>query len=437
MLENQWLFAFLPVRQMGFKFLIHADFDTQANRQDIVTSSPRNAGLADGVAKAFVKAVLQLCDHATLRFQWMRYLPQEDAYPWDDFWKTVIQKIKEQIMATPVLVPENTGPLRLIRDSRSLPGMPVYTDATGHPLFADIYPERYLSTQYSAPDLFRLGDFGLAVLAMDEIIARARSDLGLGSSRIRDYRDDDWQTRVAKVLRFPFQQGWHLRCEEVKALQLLPLRTGQWTATTLGPVYFDKLEGTDISIPLGLPFRVIDPASTANASRKHLFSAVGVQNILVSDVQAAVLHKCRNGSLTLPESIEYLRFLFLTQLPRTRENGLLPIFNHHGQLRSGSEALVYLPEDDDPYGAVQLFRPTEPGSAPGCGAPGFEASFLNDAYLKDPPTMSSPADGDVSWKEWLVISCNLYMSVSIYMTFTKRSLLGPVDILQDTDRTDS
>jgi hypothetical protein len=35
-LENQWLCAFLPVRQMGFKFLIHAGFDTQANRQGIV-----------------------------------------------------------------------------------------------------------------------------------------------------------------------------------------------------------------------------------------------------------------------------------------------------------------------------------------------------------------------------------------------------------------
>ena len=67
-LENQWLFAFLPVRQIGFKFLIHADFDTQANRQDIVTSSPRNEGLAVGIADAFVKAVLQLCDHPTLRF---------------------------------------------------------------------------------------------------------------------------------------------------------------------------------------------------------------------------------------------------------------------------------------------------------------------------------------------------------------------------------
>ncbi|KAG7284333.1 hypothetical protein NEMBOFW57_010705 [Staphylotrichum longicolle] len=117
-LENQWVFAFLPVRQMGFKFLVQADFVTQANRQDIVTTSARNQGLATGVADAFIQGVVELCDHPELRYQWMRYLPEESAYPWDGFWTQVIEEIRGRLTSTPVLCPAIPGPLQLIRDSR-------------------------------------------------------------------------------------------------------------------------------------------------------------------------------------------------------------------------------------------------------------------------------------------------------------------------------
>ncbi|RYO85251.1 hypothetical protein DL766_000105 [Monosporascus sp. MC13-8B] len=43
-IEHQKVFAFLPMRQMGFNFIIQADFVTQASREDVVTDSPRNRG---------------------------------------------------------------------------------------------------------------------------------------------------------------------------------------------------------------------------------------------------------------------------------------------------------------------------------------------------------------------------------------------------------
>jgi hypothetical protein len=58
-IKPQDLFVFLSVRPVDFKFLIQADFVTDAARQGIVKDSPRNFHLADGVADAFVKAILQ------------------------------------------------------------------------------------------------------------------------------------------------------------------------------------------------------------------------------------------------------------------------------------------------------------------------------------------------------------------------------------------
>ncbi|KAK4173636.1 hypothetical protein QBC36DRAFT_53569 [Triangularia setosa] len=417
--DNQWLFAFLPVRQMGFKFLIHADFDTQANRQDIVTTSTRNQGLATGIADAFIKAVLQLCDHPTLRFEWMRYLPQQDAYPWDDFWKDVITKIKDRIMSTPVVVPAKPGPLRLIDDCWHHRSDAI--DRDGKPLFRDISPEKYFSSLYQDSDLVRLKDYGLQYIAMGGIINRARADLASVTSRIKTQVNEDWQTRVAKILHLPFRMGWQNQISEVKALYLLPLRTGQWTSAISGPVYYAKVKDTELAIPSGLPFKVIDPAAAANSAREQLFDAVGVKNASVADVQSAVISKCQNGPLTLAESVEYLRLLFLTQCFTQTEYGRLRVFNHREVLQNGWDVDIYT-ESDDPYGAKQLFRPTAPGPDYGCGAPGLEVSFIHEAYFEDPPSLPNPTeDGLALWGEWLAVSCNLSESVSIY-DFERREL---------------
>ncbi|KND89214.1 hypothetical protein TOPH_06201 [Tolypocladium ophioglossoides CBS 100239] len=145
-IENQWVFAFLPVRQMGFKFLIQADFVTQANMQDVVTTSVRNQRLVDGIADAFITAVQQLCEHDTLQYQWMRYLPKKEDYPWDDFWTSLLDKIGARLRSTPVLRPANGGALRLIKDLRV--NAPIELDRNEKPLFSDISPEIYLSLRY-------------------------------------------------------------------------------------------------------------------------------------------------------------------------------------------------------------------------------------------------------------------------------------------------
>jgi len=416
-LENQWVFAFLPVRQMGFKFLVHADFDTQANRQGIVTSSARNEGLAAGIADAFAKAVVELCAHPTLRFRWMRYLPEENPYPWDPFWKDVIDKIKDRLAREPVLVPARSGALRKIGDLLNLAGDAITSD--GQPLLPDIHPEKYLSTQYERSDLERLENFGLAYMAVNQLIARARADLASGNSRMKSRLDDDWHTRVADLLHLPFREGWPVRIDEVKSLHLIPLKTGQWTSTMAGPVYYANLEGTDLMIPSALDMRIVDPAAVANASRKRLFDAVGVQTASVSSVQNLVATKCVNHGLGLSESVECLRFLYLTQRFGKPNVSAPLIYDHHCVVRNGRNVDVYT-RTNHPYDAAQLFYATIPGPAPGYGAPGFSVSFVNDTYLKDPPSLpvAGPNEGQTviftRWIDWLATFCNLRTSVSIY-----------------------
>lgn len=48
------------------KFLIHSDFDTSANRQDVSTTSRRNLCLLPHITSAFLDAVLQFCEDPEL-----------------------------------------------------------------------------------------------------------------------------------------------------------------------------------------------------------------------------------------------------------------------------------------------------------------------------------------------------------------------------------
>ncbi|KAH9904954.1 histidine kinase-like ATPase [Xylariomycetidae sp. FL2044] len=141
--ESQDVFAFLPVRNMGFKFLIQADFVTEASRQDVVTTSERNFGLISSIADAFCRAVEELCNHPTLQYTWMRYLPQEGDYPWDPFWGSLCSQINHKISQTPVLRPRSERGLCRTSQLKMLPA--IATDASGDPLFDDIRPEAYLS----------------------------------------------------------------------------------------------------------------------------------------------------------------------------------------------------------------------------------------------------------------------------------------------------
>ncbi|KAF9630296.1 hypothetical protein BFW01_g858 [Lasiodiplodia theobromae] len=69
-LQGQHVFAYSPIRPVGFNFLIQSDFITQAGRE-VVVHSPRNKALLSGVAKTFRDAVLEFCAHKKLQYQWM------------------------------------------------------------------------------------------------------------------------------------------------------------------------------------------------------------------------------------------------------------------------------------------------------------------------------------------------------------------------------
>ncbi|KAK0705518.1 hypothetical protein B0H67DRAFT_558107 [Lasiosphaeris hirsuta] len=393
-IEQQELFAFLPIRKAGFNFLIHSDFVTMANREDIVTSSLRNRSLRKPIALAFISALKQMCEHSELRFQWMRYLPKLGNYPWDPFWKVFVDLLKEQLGATDIMIPRASNQLQPIGRLKRIPADAL--DQDRNPLFDDLVGRdaMYLSVGYRAQDLNDLTDYGLKYMDIMQVIDRVRADLERPSSKMKSAETDrNWHTRVAKVLCTPFEKNWASTTPNVKALPLFPLTNGCWVSPASGPVHFPVTDG-GLVVPPGLGLQLIDSKAAAHPYRTRLFICLGAMSLSSMTVRALILQKYAGGYLLdVSTSAEFLRFLYGTEPEGARE---LPDTLYSKIALHDSASIVCNPSLEDLFFSDSS-KPHLPATL------GLEVKFLHPDYLLDPPrkdykgTMSTSRD----WECWL------------------------------------
>ncbi|ORY68490.1 uncharacterized protein BCR38DRAFT_521547 [Pseudomassariella vexata] len=414
--EAQNIFAFLPIRNMGFKFLIQTDFVTQANRQDIVTTSARNVGLLGGIAEAFVKAMRQMCDHDTLQYRWMRYLPQHDDFPWDGYWSKLVDQIKGNLASASVLRPLSQGQLQLIGQMRRHSEQSTYHN--GEAIFEDINPERYLSKHYVASDLAKLTEYRLVVITMSEILDRAMADLGSPNSRMKSLAtNEEWHSAAASSLIYTFtEDGRRLRpCHRhrVSKMPLIPTQRGGWISAddSSVPIAFPTVEG--VVIPTDLDLQLIQQSAVQNPERRLLFAKLGAIELSVRQVRQIIFEiysKSSNlallfGNSLYPEkaSLAHLSFLYLThnrQHDEKQAYSSISVITMGGSLKMPHSADVYIAHNHR-YGAKRLLG--QVASIPGesKGAPGFQVPFLVPAYLESPLNSTEPLVGIGSWRKWL------------------------------------
>lgn len=404
-IEPQEIFVYLPVRPAGFKFIIQADFVTDASRQDIVKDSLRNIALLDGVADAFARAVLQFCEHDTLRLQWMRYLPDRDDKNWGSLWLSLVNKIANRLSQTPVLYCHKKFDRHPIGDLVRLT-YDVYAD--GEPLFEDGDREEIVSQKYDDSDLRILVDYGLPYSDFGHILRWLAADLNRGArSRMRSATTTtSWHTHAAKLLHRPFAQKWAHDISMLKEMALLPLKGGTWVSATSGSVYFAQVDGMDIPPNIGL--RITDETIT-DTHRRTFFQDLGVQEAPISLVRRKILELYKYlGDLTglsVQTSKQHLTFLYLTQHLKCADEDSyyeIALIDQDGNARRPSEDFIYIATDKSPYSPWELLKERGSFPGPGCGAPGYPGRghyFMDEGYFLDPP--QTPPNQSLAWIKWL------------------------------------
>ncbi|CAF3557216.1 unnamed protein product [Fusarium graminearum] len=366
--ENQDVFAFLPMRPMGFKFLIHTDFVTEASRQGIVVSSLRNRALLKGIADCLVKAIEEFCRHPTLQYQWMCWLPQRDSYPWDSFWSSLLDRIKDRIHQVKVLRTLGSRQLGYMYQLRNLQSW--LRDEKGDPLFTDINNEIYLAKEYAKDDLDLLKPYGLQGASPMEVILRIENDLQ------KPPEASDTSTA---------------RATEVHS-------TGQWR--------------------MGLC------ESQATLLLSFFWTAFGVIEARFRDVRLTIMQESVlpvPDTTSLPTSVSQLKFMYLSEallkdeeVPKLLKD--FQVYDHQRRACRPVKQNVYLPGDDE-YGPRQLLSPYN-------NAPGYDVPFLHDDYLHSPP--ATPEGFAWNWEEWLELRLRLRRNVRLTGMDKKELTVSPL-----------
>ncbi|KAK3315550.1 hypothetical protein B0H66DRAFT_628718 [Apodospora peruviana] len=359
--KPQDIFAFLPVCQVGFNFLVHTDFVTLANREGVSTTSQRNRSLRKGIANAFVTAVYQMCEHPQLRYLWMRYLPILSDNRWDPFWRVVVDMLKEQVAGADVLFCR----YQLLSSIRSIERLrhvtPSFRDQHGDPLLDDIASQPlYVSKCYELKDVEILRTYGLQDIKFSEIIARVEADLKRIPSKMKSPEtDSNWHMRVANRLIHTFSENHASNRQYVRELNILPLSDGRWIR----------------SPPVTL-------------TRRRLFAAIGVQSLTSSQVRSLVLRKYDDQRpIPLLASTSYLRFLYLTHPKNHSSTNYSSVSVCDSKMVVGlvpQREDVYLP-DTTAYGPSSLGLSFVP--------------FIHENYLNGPP--ERPTADSALWEDWL------------------------------------
>jgi hypothetical protein len=93
------VYAFLPIRQMGFKFAIQADFILSSSREEVLTDRPWNKLLLAGVTEVFSSAVDTFKKSAPLALSYLKYIPAEGEVA-DPFFRSLRKSIIDKLAVT-------------------------------------------------------------------------------------------------------------------------------------------------------------------------------------------------------------------------------------------------------------------------------------------------------------------------------------------------
>lgn len=378
---------------------------TNASREHIVTTAARNVGLRDGITAAFIEAALEFCDHETLQYTWMKFLPNKENKAYTDFWSVLVTNIEAKVRDTPLVRPDSGSPLRLITSLRN--PRPSFVDGENNLLLRDLTPELRISRHYGPSSLAILENLGLAGFTTHNFIRMVDQDLHSPDSWIKSKVSDCYlQIRVAKILCLFYATAKFISTKSlIEKLPIIPLHDGRWlAATTEERIFFPDTAG--LKVPEDLDFNLVESAEAVRLAWRELFELLGVESLSVGAVRERIFQRQIQflaGSRKIRVYVQQLKFLYSTHADNTHnvENyrTILLIDDSAHRWFTACDDDLYLP-DDNPIGPRELLKPITCGERPNENVPGLKVRFIHGLYLQNPP--NPPQEDSPTWNDWLV-----------------------------------
>ncbi|OAP55444.1 hypothetical protein AYL99_10417 [Fonsecaea erecta] len=376
-LMSQKVYAFLPIRDYGFKFLLQGDFLLSASREDVLSDSPWNRALRREFVKAFV-AVTTAYSHSQLCYIWPRFIPFKMTG--HHFFEPSRRDIIEALSRQPVL---KSRAQELMMPS-SLTYVPLdFCDRQGIPMTSSPRTDlAYLCHQYDVSLYDNLETLG--VTKMTEAIFLDHLDLYIkqNTAMFQKTKTVEWHTRLAEVLlKLSFNTEHH---EKLRKLPIIPLNDGRWVSAEEKSIFLPQ-EAENFTAPKGLAFRLVREDAANNPTARSLYLQLGLKVFGQDAIADFLLHVHTQPlfnpkSITVEHLISQAVFLFRARV-HDFEVRYLWLATTDGSGRCRAES-AYLPWQA-PFAASQYF------------AGRSDINFIHPHYLE------AVEEDQASWLEWL------------------------------------
>ncbi|KAI1054608.1 hypothetical protein LB506_010697 [Fusarium annulatum] len=268
---TQKVFAFLPVDDFGFRFLIHADFILVASREGIDESSPWNWYLRHVIQFSFVASIRRLValshrDREGLCYMWPKYLPRYHGT--SGFWHDLHENMINDLRDTPLLKSRAGGALRKPTDLYYVPEEYRFENGTIFDLPS--ISHSHLSFEYdgvrSELSLIGVGIFNINDLWRE--FSQWIEEVGVDGLKAQS---TEWHQKVSSI----FCDQQKLR-GKLRDLPIVPLRDGSWARALQDRVFFASTNNEE-HVPTGIELSLVDSFVSQDSVRRRFLSFLGIR----------------------------------------------------------------------------------------------------------------------------------------------------------------
>ncbi|KAG9198551.1 hypothetical protein G6514_009853 [Epicoccum nigrum] len=274
-LETRNVYAFLPIRSYGFRFLIQADFILTASREDIESTLPWNVSIRDALSDAFLSSILHF-NKSDMKYVWPFYLPSiSNAI--SGFFEPAIASILSRVKESPVFE-SFVGNMVL---PTSLAHVPADFCADGEPFtLCKTTQDRYLSSRYAIWVMEAMKSVGVQQLTARQFLEDLATMLATDAGYFQQ-KSSQWHTKLAATLLRLSTDADLMSL--VQNLAIIPLNDGTWVAARDSNIFFSKSEDS-LEIPDGISISILDSDVEADLNRRMLFISLGVKEWSAAEI---------------------------------------------------------------------------------------------------------------------------------------------------------
>ncbi|XP_039991364.1 protein NO VEIN isoform X3 [Xiphias gladius] len=408
--QKQPVFAYLPLRSFGFRFIVQGDFDIPSSREDVDRDSSWNQWLRSEIPQLFLQAMDVFTDHPEFRglkglCQFLQFIPLPDEVL--DFFRPVAGQII-QLLKGKAFLPTLSSDGKVVYKLPSQ--VAVCQDAVIREVIGGDELERHLSLSYlhpglsPAPPTSLLTHLGVRYVRGSDVTT-VTTAMAKELMRVEGIHSDGSLRQLARLLVCNFRALEHGYGEAdsilqtLKDLPIIPLADGRVVALSGEGVFFPmketetkKKKGQPQTGPLSALYKdvnVVHPSLLScvepleSQQVQELLKRLGVHELEPQEVlEQHIYPSIRNNKWkSKPEAVVVSYLVFIKQHSFSNQEYAdiaVPVLTSRGLLCPGLDRVHFSEEYDN----INL-----PKKLPGC-----DWILLSPCYVK--------TDGDIAgWRE--------------------------------------